>query len=71
MKFGSVFVDLRVRILQWLQDTVANRRGHRQVTAALAGQAQRESANLEVSSDGEALPTASAWTKQFWADVPA
>eukprot|EP00959_Pyramimonas_sp_CCMP1952_P208909 4369769-Pyramimonas_sp.AAC.2 len=71
MKFGGLFVELRIRRLKWLQDIVAKQRGHRQVIAALVGQAQREAAHFEVSTDGEVLPTAHAWTKQFWADVQA
>eukprot|EP00959_Pyramimonas_sp_CCMP1952_P268394 5611731-Pyramimonas_sp.AAC.1 len=71
MKFGSLLVELRVRRLKWLQDIVVKQREHRQVIAALVGQAQWEAANFEVSSDGEALPAAHARTKQFWADVQA
>eukprot|EP00959_Pyramimonas_sp_CCMP1952_P020314 428607-Pyramimonas_sp.AAC.1 len=71
MRDGSLCVGLRIRRLKSLQDKVAKQRDPRQVIAAMVGQPQRAASNLEVSSEGNALPTANAWTRQFWGDVQA
>eukprot|EP00959_Pyramimonas_sp_CCMP1952_P468909 9494029-Pyramimonas_sp.AAC.1 len=42
MRLGSLFVELRIRRLKWLQDIAARPLEHRQVLAALVGQAQCE-----------------------------
>ena len=62
---------MRIRRLKLLQDITWHQEAHEQVIAALVGRAFCEYAPLDIGPQGQVLPTANPWLKQFWQDTQA